>query len=182
MATKKEDRDVADRPESGSGRGQQAAEAGRQGAEQTTENVVRAGSRMAEDNVAQTVEFGRRSSDQMRTLMSAGTQAYRGMTDYSKDDLDALMQSSARLAKGIQDMSWEVMQYTQENLRIGMRCANEMMGCRSVEDMLEISQNFVRQSVDTLLHESAKLLELSSTVATDAVNPINERVQSSTQH
>ncbi|MGE5506496.1 MAG: phasin family protein [Actinomycetota bacterium] len=183
MATKKDDKDSGDRPGNGGAdpagtaaqAAGQAAEAGRQAAE-TGHRAAQGATRTAERGVAQIADFGRRSGDQMRGMMTAGARAYRDMTDVSRDDVDALMQSGARLAKGMQDMSMEMMQYTQNSLRIGMRAANDLMGCRSVEDVVQISRDLVRESVETLLHESARLLELSSQVATDAVSPINERV------
>jgi hypothetical protein len=39
-----------------------------------------------------------------------------------------------------------------------------------------VQRDFVKETVDVFLNESAKLLQLSSRVANDAVSPINERV------
>lgn len=183
---RKDEKDAAERTEgNGSERageaGRQAVEAGRQGTERmrrATEGAgeaIESGSQMAERGFAQVADISRRQADQMRSLMGASVRAYGDAGNLSRDDVDALVQTSARLAKGVQEMGMEVMQYTQQSLQMGMRVANEMMTCRSVEDMLQVQQNFVRQSVDTFLQESARLLEMSSSVATEAVNPLNDR-------
>lgn len=160
--------------------GRQTVEAGRQGAERMRRGAgeaMESGNRMAERGFAQVADIGRRQADQMRSLMGASARVYGDVGNLSRGDMDALMQTGARLAKGVQDMSWEMMQYTQQSMQASMRAANEMMTCRSVEDMLSVQQNFMRQSVDTFLQESARLLELSNSVASDAVTPLNDRSQ-----
>lgn len=180
MAARKDDKEAAERAGENIA-GEPAAEATRQtgermrrGAEAGAE-AMETGSRMAERGFAQVADLGRRQAESVRSLMGASARAYGDVGNLSRDDVDALVQSSARLAKGVQDMGWEMMQYTQQSLQMGLRVANDLMTCRSVEDMLDVQRNFVRQSVDTFLQESARLLEMSSNVATDAVNPLSDR-------
>lgn len=179
MAARKDDKDPAER--TGENVAGEAAEATRQAGERTRRSAeagaeaMESGGRMAERGFSQAADFGRRQAEQMRSLMGASTRVYGDVGNMSRDDVDALVQTSTRLAKGVQDMSWEMMQYTQQSLQMGMRVANEMMTCRTVEDMLDVQRNFMRQSVDTFLQESARLLEMSSNVATDAINPLNDR-------
>lgn len=176
MAARKDDKDTAERI--GEDVAGEAAEATRQAGERVRRGgaaaageAMESGSRMA----AQAADFGRRQAEQMQSLMAVPSRVYGDVGNLSRDDVDALVQSGARLAKGVQDMSWEMMQYTQQSLQMGMRVANDLMTCRTVEDMLDVQRNFMRQSVDTFLQESARLLEMSSNVATDAVNPLNDR-------
>ncbi|MGE5547772.1 MAG: phasin family protein [Solirubrobacterales bacterium] len=138
------------------------------------EGAAQAG-QMAERGMSGMMDFGRNQSDQLRALMGASSRAVREMSDVSRDDMDVIMQTGARLAKGMQDVGWELMQYTQRSLRMSMRTANDMMACRSVEDMMQLQRDFVRDSVDTFLQESAKVLELTSSVASEAVHPLQER-------
>lgn len=180
MAARKDDKDSAERT-GGNGGTEPVAEAGRGSAERmrrTAEagsEAMESGTRMAERGFAQVADIGRNQADQVRSLMGASARAYGDAGNLSSEDVDALVQTSTRLAKGVQDMGLEVMQYTQQSLQMSMRVANDLMTCRTVEDMLNIQRNFMRQSVDTFLHESARLLEMSSNVATEAVNPLSER-------
>jgi len=127
--------------------------------------------------INQAADIGRRQSEQFRDMMGAGTRLYGDLGEVSRDDVDTLMQTSARLAKGVQDVSWEVMHYTQQSLQLSLRTCNDLMTCRTVEDMLSVQRNFMRQSVDSFLQESAKLLELSSGAASEAVQPIQGRAE-----
>lgn len=127
------------------------------------QDSMETGSRMTDSVISQAAEFSQRQQDQMRAMFGASN----GLADGA--NMDAVMQSSARLAKGMQDLSWEMMQYTQQSLRLSLKTANEMMTCRSVENMLEIQRDYMRESVDTFLEESAKMLEMSTSVASQAV-------------
>jgi len=117
----------------------------------------------------------------MESAMHAGArgaaEAVREFTDISHGDVDLLLQSGARLAKGMQDMGWEVMQYTQESLRMSLQAANQMMTCRTAEDWMQLQRNYLKDSVDTFLQESARLLQMSTHVTSDAVSPIADRIQ-----
>lgn len=162
MATRKDDKDTADRPaEAASSNGE-----GERGRRASGDGDAPRAARMAE-----------RGAEQMRSLAGASARAYRELTDFPRGDVDMLMQSSARLAKGVQDMSWEMMQFTQNSLRIGLKAANEMMTCRTVEDLVLWQRAYLKESVDTFLEESARLLEMSSNVTSDAVGPLSERMQ-----
>lgn len=141
----------------------------------TTEQAAEAGGRLMERGLEQATELGRRQSEQARSLLGAETRLYSDMGDISQGDVESLIETSARLAKGAQDVSWEMLHYTQQSLQLGMRCANELMTCRTVEDMLKVQRNFARQSVDSLLQESVRLLELSTGAAQDAAAPLQHR-------
>lgn len=137
-------------------------------ARDTVKQAGQAGGRMADRMLGQGADFGRLQQDQLQALFGAS----RGLAE--SGNMDAVMQTGARLAKGMQDLSWEMMQYTQQSLRLSLKTANDMMTCRSVENMLEIQRDYMRESVDTFLEESAKILEMGSTVATEAVEPIEK--------
>jgi len=125
----------------------------------------------------QVADLGRRQTEQFQQLMGAGTRLYGDMGDVSREDVDTLLQTSARLAKGVQDMSWEMMHYTQQSLQLSLRTCNDLMTCRTVEDMLNVQRNFMRQSVDSFLQETSKILELSSGVTSEAIQPIQGRAE-----
>lgn len=142
----------------------------REEGEKLAQHTMETSSRMTDSVISKAAEFGQRQQDQMRAMFSSSN----GLADGA--NMDAVMQSSARLAKGMQDLSWEMMQYTQQSLRLSLKTANEMMTCRSVENMLEIQRDYMRESVDSFLEESAKMLELSTSVASQAVEPVEENL------
>lgn len=141
------------------------------------EQQAEAGNRLLEQGLDQATELNRRQAEQARSLLGASTRLYSDLSDTSRGDVENLIETGARLAKGAQDVGWEVMHYTQQSLQLGMRCANEMMTCRTVEDMLQVHRNFVRQSVDSMLQESVRLLELSTGTVQSAVGQTQQTRQ-----
>ncbi|MBC7907717.1 MAG: phasin family protein [Rhodospirillaceae bacterium] len=149
--------------------GEAVVEAGRQ--------TRHAAESAAEAGMGQATEMNRRQTEQMRALVGTGTRMYSDLGEFSRGDVDTLVQTSARLAKGVQDMSWEVMNYTQQSFQLSMKTANDLMTCRTIEDMLNVHRNFMRQSVDTFLQESARLLEMSSGVTNEVASPMQQRAE-----
>lgn len=138
--------------------------------------VAREPAERATGTGAKAADIGRQQAERAKTLMSASTKAYQDVAGSSKDDVEAIMQSGARLAQGMQEVGWEMVNFTNESLRCGLRAANDLMECRSVEDMVAVQRDYVKESVDIFLSESAKLLRMTSSTANEAVTPISQRV------
>lgn len=139
------------------------------------------GQRLMDQGLDEATEAGRRQAEQARSLLGAGTRLYSDVGEVSRDDVENLIETSARLARGAQEVGWEVMHYTQQSLQMGMRCANDLMTCRTVDDMLKVQRNFVRQSMDQLLQESVRLLELSTGSVQSAVGQAQQQQQQQQQ-
>jgi hypothetical protein len=144
-------------------------------ADAAAEQMTGAG-KMAEHGQEQAVEASRRQSEQMRSLLGTGTRLYSDMGEVSRGDVDNLLETGARIAKGAQEVGWEMVHYTQQSLQASLRAANQMMTCRTVEDMLNVQRNFVRESMDSFMQESVKLLELSTGGATEAAQSMQQRM------
>ncbi|WP_142848762.1 phasin family protein [Telmatospirillum sp. J64-1] len=153
---------------------EEAAESGKKMMDESAETAKKA-SEAGQRGMQQMADLGRSQSDQFRNMLAMANNGYSDMARFSRGDMEALIQSSARLAKGFQEISMEMMQFSQESMRKSLKRANELMECRSVEDMLSLQQDFMKESVDDLLQESAKLLQLSSRMTNDAVQPIQQR-------
>lgn len=180
MATRKDDKDPAERPTGMNlGQDEQASPQAMGGEYSRPSHRGDSERNPADRAMQQATELGRRGSEQMRSFVGLSAKTYRDLTDYSHGDADTFMQSGARLARGIQDVGWEVMQFTQNSLRMSMQCANDMMTCHSVEDIVQLQNSFIKSSVDTILQEGARLLEMSGNITTEAVSPITERIQQS---
>lgn len=129
------------------------------------DNGGQTGQEAVERSMEQAAEFGRRQSEQVRSLADASARMAGDMA--SRQDVNALVESSTRLAKGVQDMGWEMLQFSQNSLRLSLKTANDLMACRSVEDMMEIQREFMRESVDSFMQESARILDMSNSVASE---------------
>ncbi len=140
------------------------------------------GLKTAQDTARQGAESGKAGFDaaadasltgleQLRRSLS-GTDRVLGQVAGSMDDeMTVMMQSSARVAQGMQEMTLHMVQYAQEQMRKNLQLASDMMECRSVEDMLAAQRSYMRDSMDGLLNEGGAMLRLSSDLARQSLPP-----------
>lgn len=104
---------------------------------------------------------------------SAGS--YQELFGMSQEGLGRVMQSGTRMAQGLQEISWEMMHFTQQSMERSMRAASDMMSSRSLEDMIRIQQSYLRESLDMMMDEGTKLMQMSSRMADEAAQPVSGR-------
>ena len=151
-----------------------AAEQGKRGAESAmdaTRNVAQFGREQAQRGAAAAEQGVKQAAD----VIGAAGKSYGEIAEHSRGNMEAAMQSSARLARGLQEMGWEVARFSQDSLRSGLRAASEMMHCRSIEDVVEVQSHFVQESLDRVLDQQTRILRLSRTTADEAEQAIVSR-------
>lgn len=150
---------------------QQAGKETARGAEQagrTSADVLR----MGQQEMNRAAELGRAQSEQFGRMFSASLSAYRDLSDWSGKDLSRFTSTQACVARGLQEMGWELMRFTQDTLRSGMRTANDMVKCRSVEDIAALQRDFVREAMDQWLDGSVRMLRIGSDTASEAIDEL----------
>lgn len=200
MAVKKEEaQSAADRAaQQGLGVGQEGQRAGEQAADATRrlgEESARAASEEgrrtteaaadASRNIAQfgreqaqrTAEAAEQSVREAANVLGASAKSYGEIAEQSRGSVEAVMHSSARIARGLQEMGWEVARFSQDSMRTGLRIASDMMHCRSLEDVVEVQTHFVRETMDRALDQQARLLRLSRAAAEEAEQAISTRLK-----
>ena len=60
--------------------------------------------------------------------------------------------------------------------RAGARASQEIMRCRSIDQLADVQRNFLKESLENLLEGSAQLLRISGRISEDARRPIENRV------
>ncbi|MBY0430592.1 MAG: phasin family protein [Rhodospirillales bacterium] len=133
--------------------------------------MAKGGVEMAKRGMQQAADVSRRQTDATLQMMGMSPAALTELSQASRDDMEAMVESSTRIARDFQEMGMEWMHITQESLRMSMKAANELMECRSMEDLVQTQRHLMKESMDVFLNESSRLLQLSSRLTTDAVNP-----------
>ncbi len=128
--------------------------------------------RLGQQEMNRAAELGRAQSEQFGRMFNASVSAYRDLTDWSSKDIGRLTSSQARMARGLQEMGWEVMRFTQDTLRSGMRTANDIAKCRSVEDVASLQRDFIRETMDQWLDGSVRLLRIGSDTASETIDEL----------
>ncbi len=147
-----------------------AAAAGREAAEA----VAKAGNEAATRNYEQAVAATR---EHVEKTMPGSLGAYDELTAFGRGNIDALFASSAAVAKGVEALAQEYAAYAQKSLEANLSAVRSILGAKTLREMVDAQQAFVKASFDELIAESAKLSELTAQVANDACEPFNGRAE-----
>lgn len=102
--------------------------------------------------------------------------SYDEMTALAKENVDAVVQSGTIVAKGAEQAGKQVAAFTQSSFEKNVASSKALFAVKSLNELIELQSAFAKQTLDAIVAESTKLQELSLKVTTEAIAPINARV------
>ena len=146
-----------------------AAEAGKE----TVEAVVKAGTEAAAATVAEAVAATKEHVEKTSKAVSKG---YGDFTALGKENVEAVIKSGSIMVKGFEILGREMAAYTRHALEGNVATTKAVLGAKTINEVVELQNDYARKSFDQFVAESAKLTELSVKVANEAAAPIQARV------
>jgi hypothetical protein len=154
--------------------GAQAAEA----LADTTADASRAAAKANSEILRTQIETAEQA---VRSGLEAGMRSFEGMTqnwtrafgaaapnvdlaDQSAKNVQAVSQASTALAKSAQDASRAWFELTQKAVRTNLDAMGQFAGCRSVQDLMTVQSNLVRDNLQQAI-ESGELIARASSEA-----------------
>ena len=104
-------------------------------------------------------ELARRSTGQTLDQPDGTT---RGLTEEAAHNLRAVAQSSTALARGLQEVSREVVSRSQQRLQRNLDGLQALARCRSITDLVEVQSSLLRDNLEQTLENSRRLAELTA--------------------
>jgi hypothetical protein len=163
---------------------EQASRMGRAAAD-AGEGMARAGADLLQHN-AETVQnawqsgldmvtkMTERSTDQFaRTFGLSGDEAQNAMQQSTRN-VEALLQSTNVLARGIGGISREWFEFVRGRMEHNLSRMDDLMRCRTPQDFAALHSEFLRDNVEGMLQSSRRLAELSLQVADNAAKKMTE--------
>ena len=92
----------------------------------------------------------------------------------SKDGFDAAVRSFAEVNKGFQALTAEVTDYSKKTFDDGCRTWEQLVGAKSVGQMIEIQSQFAKKAYDNYMSEMSKLGEMYVAIARNASKPVEQ--------
>lgn len=132
-----------------------------QQAAESAQEVVRSG-------VSTTAEVAQRTTEQVTEVFGAARQRTQQLTERATQSLQAVTQSSALLARGVQEASGECLEMVQERVQKNLDGMNALVRCRSIPEFLEVQSSLFRDNLELTLTNSRRIAELSARVADTA--------------
>jgi len=162
--------------------GNGAAKAGEQ-ATRAGADIARRGAETARDTLQSglntAVESYQRVTDQFTQVWGfAGPQSEK-LTQVSSQNIEAVSQASAILAKGAQEISQTCLGLARDRLTKNIEALNRLASCRSVQDIVVVQSELVRDNLQQAIDTGRQVAELSVRVAKDAAGPIQAQANRS---
>jgi Phasin protein/Hemerythrin HHE cation binding domain len=137
-------------------------------APRTARQAATAAQELAQSGVSTAVEVAQRTTDQVTEVFGAARQRTQDLTERAMQNLKAVTQSSAILARGIQEASGECLEMVQERVQKNLDGVNALARCRSLPEFLAAQSSLLRDNLELTLTNSRRIAELSAQVASTA--------------
>ena len=149
----------------------------------TVENNVTSLANAAQQTVQRTQETARRSFDEAvgatkQNLDQAAGRMFQNLDQFSsfgKENVDAVVKSGQALAKGAEDLSRQMLSYTQQAIEMHVNASRALMGVKTLRELADLQNDYTKTSFDTFIQESTKLSEMAVKTTSEAFEPFNRR-------
>jgi phasin family protein len=92
----------------------------------------------------------------------------------SKDGFDAAVRSFAEVNKGFQLLTAEMTDYSKRTFDDSFRAWEQLIGAKSLGQMIEIQSQFAKKAYDSYVSEMSKLGEMYASLARNAYKPVEQ--------
>jgi hypothetical protein len=123
-------------------------------AARTAENTVRTGFGTAFD-------MAQRSTDQLVQLFGSSGKQSQEAVGQAAEGFQTVTQSSAALVRGMQEVSREFLQMTQDRFQMNVEAFTALTASRSVPEFLAAQAALLRRNVELTVENSQRLTQLS---------------------
>jgi hypothetical protein len=172
-------------------RAREQVEAVQQVADDVT-NTVRAGAEGAQtaaramqetlqNSFGAASEMARRSTDQALRLLSFPSGDAQGLAEQASENIRAVAQSSTVLARGVQDLSREWLELSQQRWQKNLEGLNALARCRSVTDFVALQSSLLRDNLEQTLANSRRIASLTVQVADEATRTMTVQAEKTAQ-
>ncbi len=131
-------------------------------------------------NAAESIEAAMAAGKEtIETAVKAGTESFKGYEDavaYGKANVDAVMKANAIFVKGVQDLNKVLFGLAQETIEENVAASKKFLGCKTVQDAVEIQTALATSNYAKALKDSGKITDMSVKLAEEASQPIAMRV------
>jgi len=127
---------------------------------------------------AATQEFQRLTDQFTQVLGFSGPQSEE-LTRRSSENVQALTEASTVITKGAQELSRELINFAQDRHEKNIEGIKRLAGCRSVQDLIAVQSDLLRDGVQELISTNKRVAELSVRLANEAAQPFQNRATAS---
>lgn len=143
--------------------------------QETVEGALKTSAQAMQKNFEQSFETTKKRVEE-------AVKGYGDFTALGKENIEAVVASSAAAAKGFEAINAEFLSISKKAYEANIEALKSLTAARSPKEFFEIQNNLFKNSYQGLVAESSKLSELGKSVATEALEPINTRVTAAVEN
>jgi len=147
-------------------------------AKEQYEGLVKAGQEQSIKQFEQTASVAKEQFEKTTAQLLKG---YEDLQATSKANVEALVESSTIAAKGAEDLSREVVAFSQSVLDKSITTGKALLTAKSLQEVVELQNSFLKSSFDAFVAEATRIQELSVKVTNDALAPLSTRVSATVE-
>lgn len=153
----------------------------------SAENVVKIGTEAVKEfmssgaDEAQRIQekafaMGREGVENITKSANAATKTINEMLEIGRDNAEACIECGNVASTLAQNLSAEIFAYANNTFSENVEISKQIFSCRTVNDLFDLQGKLFKNNIDALFNQSVKMTELAFQYASEAVEPINERV------
>ena len=153
----------------------------------SAENVVKIGSKAVKEFMNTSTGEAQKAQEKVMAIGREGAEHFAKSADavtkvlyeavaMSRDNVETCIECGNMSAALAKDVSTEVFDATNKAFSDNMEMSKELFGCRTLNDMFDVQNRMVKNTIDNFFNQSVKLSGMMFEYTTEALEPINERV------
>lgn len=116
------------------------------------------------------------ANDRTKTAMEKGSKMLEEMNEFSKGNIEALVELSKIAAKGIETLGQDAAEYGRKQLESATAAMKTLASVKSPTEFLKLHSDYMRSAFDAMVAETSKNTELMLKLAGEIAQPISNRV------
>lgn len=123
----------------------------------------------------------RDAADQLSKTAANATKSVNDAMELSRENTEALVECGNIAASVSKQMGAEITNYINKTFTQNSELSKQLLACRTLNDMFDLQNKFIKANLDAFFTESVKLSEMAFQCMSDVSEPLNERVSETTE-
>ncbi len=158
----------------------------------SAENVVKIGGKAVKDFMGSAASDAQRAQEKVFAMSREGSQKLVKGADavtkvlyetisLGRDNVETAIECGNLAASLAKDVSTELFEAGNRTFSDNLELSKEFFTCRTFNDMFELQNRILKNSLDTFFNESVKLSGMVFEYTTEALEPINDRISQASE-
>ena len=120
-------------------------------------------------------EYASQASTTMKDNMEKMSRSMADMSEFGKDNVEAVVESASTFAKGVEGIATEQANYAKSSMEKSVEQMKAVASARTPQDFMEAQTDYMRTAFEANISQMNKLSDMWIATAKDCAEPLNRR-------